>query len=764
MPVITSQPFNQTPVGAVDTSPCDQEPIQYADAIQPHGALVIVEEPTLRIVQYSANLAAFLGLAGPVGHGQFLAQWLGETHTQALHAALADRSLDQAYVHLLTLHGLGQADASFHVFANRSDGLLLLEFEAVIAEAETRAAASLQPLNQALITLRQASTLEQFLAMACDLVRACSGFERIMFYRFSEDGNGAVIAESLEPGLALEPYLGLHFPASDIPRPARRLFERCDIRCVPDVDYEPVPLCPGFGEAGLAHPVDLGFSALRSASPMCRMYKRNMEVKSTLILPLRVDRRLWGLVSCMHHSAPRQLSYPERSALVLLARLTTLWLTEYEDSDYRHHCSRLAASLARHKHELDLMHQAISAETLASLNLLDGVRANGVAILLDGSTILQGLTPPESEVRRLLRWLQEQKQSLYASDHLLKDYPAAAGFTEIAGLLAIVLSKTSESGIFWFRQEYLQEVNWAGNPVKPVVTAADGTMQVHPRASFARWREIARGRSSQWLDCETDYAWKLRRAVSDRLLQRLQLIETLYNPADDLRPERESFLYSAAHDLKEPLRGIRNYTQLIRMEEGNQLDPRNRQRMETVIALTGKMDQTIQSLLRFAKTEQEGLILAAHDIGPIAREAAQTLVQAHPTLDIEVAVQADFPVITCDATQVQTVFEVLISNAIQYNASPRRLIGIGYFLQGEVPVFFVRDNGTGIAPDYHETIFELFRRLPESLNYGGGSGAGLAIARQAVQRHGGALWLESAPGQGSCFFFSLAAGIPDPNP
>lgn len=762
MTIIITSPKSTVPADSVraervDLSNCDREPIQYIEAIQPYGAMLILEEQTLSIIQYSANISEFLGIAVEDWHGQHIRKLLGDVSTRTLQQALAGSNLDQSYLHLMTVNPSAERDTGFHVFGNRMGQHLILELEKAEASSDYDNGLSIHTLHNALPQLKRPGKVKDFLQRASDLIKSYTGFERVMIYRFEPDGSGHVIAESREP--ELEAYLGLHYPASDIPEPARRLFLYRTIRFMPDSDYTPVPLIPSFREAGLDHPVDLSYSSLRSVSLMYSVYLQNMGVKSSLVMPLLINRKVWGLISCMNHSSPRYLSYPDRIPAELLAGVIAQWLREYQDSDYDQYRQGLQKTLdwqtdhATNRIELDF-----SADTLASLNLLEKLDADGVAIVMDGTIIVQGHTPDKEGVRQLADWLSQQNHTLYCTDRLSRDYPPAAGFGDVAaGLLAITLPRSSENAIFWFRKEYQQEVNWAGNPEKPVMVVGEGSLQeLHPRHSFALWKQVTQGLSRSWLECEIEYAGNLRHNLTDIILLRIKLAGDLNTSFESRQRELESFFYSAAHDLKEPLMGIRNYVQLIGLEEKKNLTEKNASRMDAVVQLTYRMEETLKSLMWFSTTDKDPMDIKPHSLKDLAREVAETVILAYPRMDIRIEIQGNLPLIHCDEVKVKAIYQNLIRNAIKYNDNQARIIEIGFYQSIENPVFFVRDNGIGISTEDHATIFQLFRRLHGSEAYGGGSGAGLTIVQKAIQRHGGNIWLDSTPGKGTTFFFTLS--------
>lgn|GEM_PF-2638653 len=167
----------------------------------------------------------------------------------------------------------------------------------------------------------------------------------------------------------------------------------------------------------------------------------------------------------------------------------------------------------------------------------------GVAIAMEGVVILQGLTPTETQVKSLILWLTEQNHMLYVTDGLSRDYPLAVTFDNApAGLIAILLPKTSENAILWFRREYRHQVDWAGDPDKPASLRSDGSWDLHPRGSFERWTRMTENSSRGWLDCEVDYAQALHQLLSDFLLQRTRLVNTFNDRRSSLEDECDGVL------------------------------------------------------------------------------------------------------------------------------------------------------------------------------------------------------------------------------
>ncbi|WP_295392805.1 ATP-binding protein [uncultured Thiodictyon sp.] len=736
----------------LDLSNCDREPIHLVTTIQPHGALLVLAEPTLLAIQASANAAGFLDLPDAPVIGQTLDQLLGEADARTLRTRLDAADPTDALAHLLYL-----PDRRLHLFGHRNDGLVLLELERGSDASERMRSEILFGLPDMVGQLQRTPSLNSLLAVLVERIRTLSGFERVMAYRFDQDGSGEVVAEVRAP--QLDAYLGLHYPASDIPAPARRMFALSALRHLPDVDYVPVPLLPQSLPATGGQPVDLSYSFLRSVSVMYSDYLRNMGAKATLVMPLLKDGALWGLISCMQHSTPRYLTYEQRVPIELLTQVASQLMGHREDLDhaaYRARLDRVLHQLADAMAASEPYHAALVA---GDTNLLAAIDADGAALIIDGKATLLGNTPSAGQVRLIADWLAQQDEVVFSTHHLAQAFPPAAAFSaEASGVLSIRLARADADLAIWFRPEALAQIHWAGDPNKPVeIDTQDREIRLRPRTSFAVWKETVRGQSRPWLDCERDYAKRLRQAIFDAMAERTRVLERMNAELERSNLDLDAFAYAASHDLREPLRGIHNFADLLKMEDAAHLSDRGRQRLATILRLTGRMDYLLESLLRYARVLRNAPELEACPIGALVAETAEIIQAIFSGEQIAIGIQPDLPAVACDRARVSVVFQNLIVNAIKYNDQAEKRIDIGCLADRTPPVFFVRDNGIGIAPAQRALIFALFRRLHGRDDYGGGAGVGLTIAQKVVKRHGGRIWVESVPGQGSTFYFTLAA-------
>ncbi len=767
-PPWANDPYSIKRHGVTITS-CDTEPVQTPGCIQGHGALLVLRLADLSVLQVSENSEALLGrppeqlLGGPV------AAAVGAEAAARLRDFLAAETVEHNPLYALTLparDGIPALDLSVHTV----DGLAVAELEAT-----GRGDVEPEPDYYALVRrtvsrLRTAATLVGLCQMVADEIRALTGLDRVMVYKFHADGHGEVFAESRL--VELPPWLGLHYPAEDIPRPAREIFRQIWVRPLPDARGPLAELVP-LANPDTGGPLTMTYCALRGASVMYTEYLENMGVRASFTLAIRRDEELWGLIACHHYAGPRHVPYQERAACELLAQVFSLLHKGAEDREHLVYRLRLEGIHSQ------LVAQAaqeggLSAMTDGKPALLDGLAAGGAALYHRDRWWTVGGTPAEAQLDALADWLNRRPEfdsptrPLYVTDALSRDYPPGEAFAGVAsGVLALPLSRSRRNLMLWFRPETLRTVQWGGNPHdKPTVTGPHGP-RLTPRASFELFVESVRGRSLPWLAVEVDAAARLRFLVMELVVSRAERLAELNADLTRSNEELDAFAYIASHDLKEPLRGIHRYAHLL-LESATTLDEENRARIEGLMRLTLRMDSLLDSLLHFSRVGRTALVLAEVDLNKVLAEALEMVGARSADAGAEISVPRPLPVVSGDWVRVREIFVNLLSNALKYTDRPGVRIEVGYLAPGEPgerpncpegsahhPIFYVRDGGIGIHPRHFDQVFKMFRRLHGRDEYGGGTGAGLTIVKKLVERHRGQVWLDSAPGVGTTFFFTL---------
>ncbi len=492
--------------GEADLTNCEREQIHLAGSIQPHGALLVVREPDLVVLQASANAPAFLGLGRDALTGRSLAAVAGDLAAR-LPGVLED-PLDSIPAVLRCRLGSPAMPHDAMVHRPACGSGLIIEFERA---GETRDLS--RQVEPALQGLLGAWSMRGLCEEAARIFRAVTGYDRVMVYRFDEEGHGEVLGEERLPHL--EPYLGNRYPASDIPQIARRLYEHNRVRVLVDVNYAPVPL-----EPATATQLDMSLCVLRSISPLHIRYLQNMGVGATLVASIMVGGKLWGLVAC-HHYAARFAPFEMRATCELLAEALATRIAALESF------AQAQAELTVRRLEQRLI-EAISREGdwRAALfdnpeALLQPLNASGCALLFEGQIRTAGEVPATAALRELGSWLDERRpaQHVVALHALGLEVPAFAPLIPVAaGMIAAPVSSAPGEYLMWFRPEQVRTVTWGGDPTKPA-EIGDDPSQLSPRRSFAQWHQVVEGTAEPWAPRDVTAVRLICDTVADVVLQ-----------------------------------------------------------------------------------------------------------------------------------------------------------------------------------------------------------------------------------------------------
>ena len=705
-----------------DVAECAREPLHLLGSVQSHGALLALAEPGLTVAVASSNTAAVLGVAPEALLGLPVADILGAEQAEQLHQAASGDDAVAAIVPVQLEEG--EQGYQLEVSVHRGDGLVICEFEPS-ADQPFRFSSLYLGVRRALLQLESTRTVADLCQAAVRQVRAFTGYDRVVAYRFDGDGPGEVIAEDAAPGW--EPWLGLWFPAIDVPPQARRLYLRNWIRVIVDVDDHGATLIPP-RLPGTQQPLDLSGSALRTVSGYHLEYLRNIGVRGSMSVSLIKDGRLWGLIAC-HSGVPRRLTADQRAACEMFGIALSLQLDSIEDR-------QRAADLTEARRILQQMTaaaEAIAPERFGehivagSARLFDLVGADGVYLRFGAASYTSGLVPDLPGLPALLACLPSVPVGRAWSTHRLGEEAGELAHLagDCAGILLVPLSSGGDV-LAWFRGEVSRTVRWAADPERPVVTGSRG-QRLTPRGSSSVWLQTVRGQSLPWSDQDHDIAEETYRALLEAAL-------------------------------KGPLRGIAGYATAIK-EDSAALDDVTVKRLDTIRWLALRMDELLNSLLEYSRLGQADLPVTPVSLDDVLDDIEEAFGARFTEAGVQLRRPMRLGVVSGDRIRLQEVLVNLISNAVKYAAADLpRWVEVGY--EDAVPpdsaqpvrAFYVRDNGTGIRAEQQENIFQ---QLDEPGVRGGGPGAALTISGRIVERHGGRLWVRSGPEQGTTFYFTV---------
>ncbi|MET9093098.1 ATP-binding protein [Streptomyces cyaneofuscatus] len=759
-----------------DLSQCVREPIHLLGGVQSYGALVAARLHDAVVDTVSRNAGDVLGRAAGELVGRPVTELVGDEQwalaRESTEAAGAGEGTPDgpaaSGVLSLSLESDDGRVRLFDVTVHRVAELLVLEFEPRAADGPFVFQNFYPRVRRALHRLQGAADVTECCAAAVREVQALTGYDRVVAYRFDgAEGPGQVIAEVRNEGR--EPWLGLWFPASDIPPQARRLYARNWIRVIGDVDDATVGLLPELRE-GTGEPLDLSGSTLRTVSGYHLEYLRNIGVASSMSVSLLRDGELWGLIAC-HGDEPRRLTPEVRAACEFFGIALSLQLAAVAEREQADELSgrrrALAALLARlSSQEPDALLWPGSG--MAELLLADG------ALLVRGTEVTATGDPVPAALPGLLERLAGAGPvgEVWSSDRVPEVLGLDAAEAEAqgvpAGLLFLPFNRAGDL-LAWWRREQPAPREWAADPARPVRTGPGGE-RLTPRGSAAVHRATVRGRSTPWSPAQRVVAGELWREMSGLLSRRMVELEARNTELARTNEDLDSFAHAAAHDLKEPLRGISNAAAFIVEDAGAVLDDTSLRRLTTVRRLAERMDGLLDSLLHFSRLGQVGLERDELSLDEVVDDALLVAGGRLAEQGVTVVRPAPLPRVRADRERLREVLENLFVNAAKYAADEgtgeRRVwveaVPVAEPGGGEAVAVVVRDNGIGIPPGQQEDVLQLFRRLHRREERGGGSGVGLAVVKRIVERHGGRLWLESpvaAPGggPGTAVWFTLGA-------
>lgn len=508
-------PVNITIDKDYDSAFCGSIPLHLVNLIQPHGMLLVLDKEELRIIQVSENVDTFLPVTADELLNQPLSNYLlPEQFEEILSKVKAQAGQDKIP---LTLHMKAQGKTkSFTAVILPQPEYVLIELEVSETTPKDSFVRLYQHIKYITSLLKQAGTYQEIAQRAAEELKQFSGFDRVLVYQFDPQWNGIVVAQAKEDDM--DDYMGLRFPASDVPRQARELYLRNPYRLIPTHEYTPVRLIPVINPLTQRF-TDLSESNLRSVAKVHLEYLANLKVTASMSLPVLIDNKLWGLISC-HHKTARYPDYEMRSAMELLAGILSAQLEAKQREDHMALRVRLRSLHVKLVEKLfGTLHFSeglLEGET----NILDLLSLSGAAVVYEGNISTVGTTPGNQELKELVSWLRRHKSNgLFVTDTLPQHYPHSKAYTAVAsGLIAMPVNAEQGEFILGFREEVIQTVNWGGNPGDAIQMEPDGKTY-HPRNSFETYKQTVKDTSLPWHQEEIEAAEVLRHAVLEKIIK-----------------------------------------------------------------------------------------------------------------------------------------------------------------------------------------------------------------------------------------------------
>jgi chemotaxis family two-component system sensor kinase Cph1 len=486
---------------------CSSEQLQLSGRIQAHGALVAADLQDRRVTYASANTSELIGTEPDQLFDSPVMGIFSPDEEQRLEQAIEQTAYRPSSPDLYGVRLAAGFDGKVDVMLHRVDGQIVIEMERALGDEDDQA--NLVPVLYASEAVGEATSVPEIEAAVASAVRALTGFDRGMVYRFHDDEHGEVVAEDRLPGLVQ--YLGHHFPESDIPLQARQIYTRKASRYIPDVDEGDAVVIASPRMAGTS--LDLGNAALRSVSPYHLEYMRNMKTAASLSFAMADGGRLTRLVSCTSKD-PQWLSRSRCRSCELVVLQAKLQLAAAEQIYRLNDAASRESIRARLRTAMQSATAIAEGLTSAPGDLLELCHADGAAAYADGQYRSIGAAPSEDAVRRLAGEIRAARSlgAPWATDRLQQ---STADYLGAAGCLFVALVAPDDF-VVWFRRDRPQQLRWLGDP------HADSTGLINPRKSFDTWLERVSGSSAHWTAADLEAAQLVAYDVEAAQLSRAQ--------------------------------------------------------------------------------------------------------------------------------------------------------------------------------------------------------------------------------------------------
>lgn len=721
----------------IDLTNCDKEPIHLLGQVQSHAYLFVLEALTLQMLRVSENVFDLLSRKREDIYKITLEDIFGSS-AGTINTHIAGKNTQTIEV--------GVKEKRYVVITHYKEDLIYIELEPIVAQVEAHIMQ--RQLSDIITDLNQAITVSEMCDKTANLIKSLTGYDRVMLYKFDQNWNGTIISESREE--VLESWLGMHYPATDIPQQARKSFLKQGVRIIADVASQTSAVFPELNEQG--EPLDLTNCESRASSPIHIEYLENMKVGATLTAAIVSNGTLWGLIAC-HHYSPKFTNYYQRQTIKFLTQVFSTQLTLRSSNEVLARINATTASRAKLVEQMSNEWDVQGGLTKKPTSMLTITEATGGAVFLENTLSTVGDTPSKEDIKNLIDWIYTtQLGNTYTTQNLAKVYEKGKAFAKMAsGVLCVFIAKGQKDCLLWFKPELKQVISWGGNPEKAV---AEKNKRLSPRKSFEKWNKEQVLTSLPWKDYEIASAQALKTSISNIIISRYQEVKLLNDKLKEAYNELESFSYSVSHDLRSPLRGIDGFAQIIKEDYFDTLDDYGKNAIQTIIDSTSKMNTLIDDILAFSGIGKDQTAMGVFDMQELVNEVVQFLQLEKKYNNAIIEVEADLPKAYGDRGMIFQLLINLIGNALKYSHTVQKpSVHIGVLKDKSPAVYYVRDNGIGFNEAHKEKIFGVFNRLVKDEFEG--SGIGLAIAQRVIDKHQGVIWAESKEHQGATFYFQL---------
>lgn len=710
---------------------CHEEPIHIPGYIQSFGYLIGIDAVSHSITFFSENIKDIFSIENTIQLFDKKITDFPEIFSSIIEADIF-ASLDQFTRRENETHFdkifIGEKEYHFSVF--RSSNHIFLEFEAVLENPNKRISNKYD--NFYIIDDAQ-EIWEQLLSTLSKIVN----YDRMMVYKFMMDGSGKVIAEKSND--AMESFLGLHYPESDIPRQARELYVKKRKRIFSNVYAENVAIV-----SKASGDVDLSFTASRGMSPIHGQYVKNSGASSSFSISIIIDDDLWGLVTCQN-SEPKHIDLEDRVQAGIFTALAANAYSSFKSKkelNYRIALNEKSAAL-----KSDFLKYGTLFDSLIGnkSEIKELPEADGLAIIAEDNIVTEGNVPDRAVIEKIADWARENTQdNIYISRSFLKDFGDVLGLDERAGGIAIYFVERSKNEmLIWFRKEFDEHINWAGNPEKKISVFSqngEGKQIISPRTSFHIFTENIKGNSKRWNSRNISAVQAIRDVILETSHKQYTAIKELNNQLRKVNEELDSFSYTISHDLGTPLTVMKLNAQMLL--SNFEKTEKNKNKLNSIIEEIDNMAEMMHDVLQLSRAKHSEIDLQSLQTINTIRKISENAKITFESPGSEIIIK-ECPDVLADKTMLHQVFLNIINNAVKYSSHrDQPKIEIEGSEDGQTIIYRISDNGIGIPEDEKHKMFKIFNRMDNAKKFKG-NGIGLSIVHRIMKRIGGNVAYES---------------------
>ena len=507
---------------------CDNIKLSEFNQIQSHGGLLVIDK-NLRVIQYSENIMNLLDTT--------IEQLLNSPVSAFLEPEDINENIDAWLIQTNNKYKRldwksPQNKIKIWAYAHQVPEGTILEIEQLVENdiKDNTLFDLMQYIIDGMKLITSSQNIQDLIQNTCSEIQKITGFDRVMAYQFDEnDDSGVVVGEVITNNMAS--YLGLHFPATDIPLNVRAMYLKAPIRYIPSIDYKLEKILPEINPITNTY-LDLSSTTLRMVAPVHIQYLKNMGVVSAVSIAIIHNNKLWGLIAC-HHKKPKYLSVNFRLILMLIGNTLGIQVASLVCSKeylFEQKTADILSSLTESIYKEDTLPYALDYN---NQNIMDLVGATGMSIYFQNALLTYGETPTQDQVLALIEWLNSKPiQFFFATSSLPLTFEPSANYKDKAcGLLVIPLIRLQNYYMIFYRPENIHSIFWAGNPSGSLKCHGD---EYSPRDSFERFRQTIINHAAPWTTHDIKAAEFMRSTVVNKQLQDLLQVQAMHDPLTGL--------------------------------------------------------------------------------------------------------------------------------------------------------------------------------------------------------------------------------------